>query len=537
MALALGRVVSGLASAEVDKLLGHMDSKMQEYFASDEFQKECKAAFEKNDANKNGVLDGDELAEAVQLALPEEFLQRKRDQLHGENLNKLIMAFDVNCDGKISMDEFVEFLKWVYAIHFKEFVWDKEGHVITWKADFTELFGETLLTKSGVKPTREVLSGKSTVAIYFSAHWCPPCRRFTPEFAKMYSQTFSSKGMEVVFASSDRDESAFTEYYAEMPWAALPFDKRDVKEMLSKKFKVRGIPSLVILGPDGKTITQDGTEAVMKDPTGEKYPWIPPTAAEKAKMVLDILGPEAAAAKDAGRAIGIYFSAHWCPPCRGFTPKLAEFYKSGLKDKMEIFFVSSDKDQNAFDEYFAEMPWRALPYEKREEKDTLSDAFGVNGIPCFVALNGDGTVITTDGRSQVMQDPTGETLPNGWLPQPFNDVNKDPDDLNNETCVIALGGDEAMCAAVKTVALEYFDKAGKHIDEMPFRFFSGPDGGVVSQLRNLVKIPQGCKLLLLDIPDDGGFYVCQKGTDTPEAVREFLGDYNAKKLERQQLQK
>jgi len=401
---------------------------------------------------------------------------------------------------------------------------------------FVELFGEQLLTKDGLKSTENLLSGKSAVGIYFSAHWCPPCRGFTPELAKMYSETFSGLGMEIVFVSSDRDEPAFNDYFGEMPWVALPFEKRDVKETLSKKYKVNGIPSFVVLGPDGKTITTEGRKAVMNDPKGEKYPWIPPTAAEKAKMVLDTLGSEAIT-KAGSKAIGIYFSAHWCPPCRGFTPKLAEFYKDGLKDKMEIFFVSSDRDQASFDEYFAEMPWQALPYEKRAEKTLLSETFGVSGIPAFVVLNNDGTLITTDGRSKVAQDPKGENLPLGWLPQPFNDVNDDPSDLNGETCLIALGGDGAITAAVKTVAEEYYAQAGKDIDAMPFRFFKGPDGGVVSQVRNLTKIQESSALLLLDIPDDGGFYVCQKDASTPEAVREFLSEYKAKKLERQQLEK
>merc|ERR1711959_382449 len=253
-------------------------------------------------------------------------------------------------------------------------------------------------------------------------------------------------------------------------------------------------------------------------------------------MGIDALGPDLMK-KLQGKAVGLYFSAHWCPPCRGFTPQLAEFYKNGLKDKMEIFFVSSDRDQKSFDDYFADMPWQALAYEKREEKAKLSKLFDVSGIPCFVVLNSDLTVITTDGRSKVMSDPKGDQFPAAWLPQPFNDVNDDPSDLNEEVCLIALGGEESMSAAVKAVAEEYFNEAGKEVGEMPFRFFNAPDGGVVSQLRSLTQIPAGNKLVLLDIPDDGGFYVCQKDASTPEAVREFISDYNAKKVERQQLKK
>ena len=68
----------------------------------------------------------------------------------------------------------------------------------------------------------------------------------------------------------------------------------------------------------------------------------------------------------------MYFSAHWCPPCRGFTPKLAEWYNNFKKlpngDKLEIVFVSSDRDEKTFKEYYAEMPWLALPYADRDKK-------------------------------------------------------------------------------------------------------------------------------------------------------------------------
>jgi len=237
-----------------------------------------------------------------------------------------------------------------------------------------------------------------------------------------------------------------------------------------------------------------------------------------------------------GKFIGLYFSAHWCPPCRGFTPKLAEMYKSGLKDKMEIIFLSSDKDEKSFDDYFKEMPWLALPYAKRTEKELLSDTFGVRGIPSFVVLRPDGTVVSTDGRSKIMSDPKGENLPDGWLPQPFNDVNDDPSPLNEEQCLIMLGDSAESAAALKSVAEEYHAKAGKDVDAMPFRFFGGKGGSVTEQIRGLTGVTED-KLILLDIPDDGAFYICAAEHISVDVVNQFISDVAAKKVERKQLQK
>ena len=63
------------------------------------------------------------------------------------------------------------------------------------------------------------------------------------------------------------------------------------------------------------------------------------------------------------KSVGIYFSAHWCPPCRAFTPQLAELYKE-FQEKSQSFrmvLLSCDRDKESFDFYRAEMPWPAVP--------------------------------------------------------------------------------------------------------------------------------------------------------------------------------
>lgn len=135
-----------------------------------------------------------------------------------------------------------------------------------------ELLG---LHGGGTTACEAALGGKQVVALYFSAHWCPPCRTFTPKLAETYKGLAAAgRSFEVVFVSSDRGQNEFDGYFQEMPWLALPFAQRGTARELSKEFSVRGIPSLILLhGETGEVISTDGRSVVLNDPAGAHFPW------------------------------------------------------------------------------------------------------------------------------------------------------------------------------------------------------------------------------------------------------------------------
>ncbi|CAG0918138.1 unnamed protein product [Notodromas monacha] len=104
-----------------------------------------------------------------------------------------------------------------------------------------------------------VLNGVPMTALYFSAAWCGPCKRFTPLLKELYEKQDAGIGkmMEVVFVSLDKSESAMMEYYMNDHgrWLYVPYEYGDFIISLQDKYRIAGIPCLTVIGKQGNTIS------------------------------------------------------------------------------------------------------------------------------------------------------------------------------------------------------------------------------------------------------------------------------------------
>lgn len=98
------------------------------------------------------------------------------------------------------------------------------------------------------------------------------------------------------------------------------------------------------------------------------------------------------------KLIALYFSAHWCGPCRRFTPQLVNFYDQlePQHPEFEIIFVSSDHSRFNWETYMRDMrmPWPAVDYDRVAELGPLRD-LGGDGIPSLVLLDANGRVLSS----------------------------------------------------------------------------------------------------------------------------------------------
>merc|ERR1719330_2031246 len=160
----------------------------------------------------------------------------------------------------------------------------------------------------------------------------------------------------------------------------------------------------------------------MTDPSAAEFPWIPPTWDECFPATL-LKKNGSTVSKDTlkGKTVGIYCSAHWCPPCRQFTPELAKFYAryKKVEPNFEIVFASSDKTEAEMKSYFTESHGDYLAFDfNAPELKKMREFVGADGIPTFAVYDAEGKLLNKNGVGKVMAglEAVEEVQANGWAP-------------------------------------------------------------------------------------------------------------------------
>lgn len=183
------------------------------------------------------------------------------------NVNHIPALIPLGLDGK-SVEEDAVSLVEDYGVDAFPFTWERRDELRA--MDERKRQGEKieellaheerdhLVTRDGRKIPVFQLIGK-TIGLYFGAHWCPPARNFTSQLIEAYNElvTIQKYPFEVVFVSTDQDHDEFICGLSTMPWPAIPFEDKTQQD-LRRIFKIKEIPTLILIGPDGKTLSTNG---------------------------------------------------------------------------------------------------------------------------------------------------------------------------------------------------------------------------------------------------------------------------------------
>ena len=112
------------------------------------------------------------------------------------------------------------------------------------------------------------------VLIDFWATWCGPCCREIPNVKKLYN-FYHEKGFEIIGISADKDVETLKTFIEkrEMPWKQM-MDKQALVadgQTMDEYYGVTAIPTMILIGKDGKVITDNARGPVLKKALAEIF--------------------------------------------------------------------------------------------------------------------------------------------------------------------------------------------------------------------------------------------------------------------------
>lgn len=131
------------------------------------------------------------------------------------------------------------------------------------------IIGRELIDRNGhIFNTSHVLA--KVTALYFSASYCPPCKKFTPILAEKYDEIneLTREGLEIILIPSDKTVEVYQDYFKDQPWLSILYEG-DLKQTLREKYNVKTIPTLIFFNELGNIIEREGRLLVQNNTAKE----------------------------------------------------------------------------------------------------------------------------------------------------------------------------------------------------------------------------------------------------------------------------
>ena len=71
---------------------------------------------------------------------------------------------------------------------------------------------------------------------------------------------------------------------------------------------------------------------------------------------------------------------------------------------MEVVYVTFDRDEEEFNEYFQTMPFLAIPWAEIQRREKIEEKFKIEGFPQLIVLDKNANVLSKDARNDVTEN-------------------------------------------------------------------------------------------------------------------------------------
>ena len=188
--------------------------------------------------------------------------------------------------------------------------------------------------------------------------------------------------------------------------------------------------------------------------------------------------------------------------------------------------------------FLKDTPFCAIPFEETEAREGLEMRLDIASYPTLVMLGprpiddddnfGDRPIINSEVRTVIENGDYITDFP--FYPKPWGDLCKTTDDINSHKCWVVFheGGDEEEQMEVEYAVRDAAEEFRSGDELVKFYWAFDPDAPLSANIRkacNLGPIGELPSMVLLDIPNDGTYYVSDFGDITEDTIIDFLGNY------------